>query len=121
MSIIKVKDWMFDEIYSRGYRHKNTSHCRINWKDTDVCADIRCFKCNTLNQHYDGPYFFFWKCQTCGTHYAVDKNITLIELTEEQVTKIGEQKFHTTNPHVDFWIDQDAIKMVQKGEDDKDG
>lgn len=111
MAVIKVVDWMSKDVYSKGFRHGNKSHCKVNWAKTNVCAEVRCFKCGRLNQHYDGPYFFFFKCE-CGAHYAVDRNIAMIELTPEQIERVGEKRFHETNPHVDFWIDQDAIKMV---------
>lgn len=54
----------------------------IQWKGTDVCIDLLCV-CGA-NDHFDGEFFYFFKCRKCGRKYSVGARIVLKELTTEQ-------------------------------------
>lgn len=56
-------------------------HGWIQWKGTDVCADIYC-KCGH-HSHVDSDFMYHVKCPKCGTVYMCNGHIELIELEEE--------------------------------------
>lgn len=82
--VYKIEDAIFDDL-SAG------SFAWIQWKGTNVCMDVHCKKCEAeLNWfgHLDADFAYFIKC-ACGTVYAVDGHVTLIELTPEEVASMG--------------------------------
>jgi hypothetical protein len=58
----------------------------IQWKGTNVCVDLHCH-CGA-SFHFDGEFFYHWRCTCCGAVYAVGQNIKLIPLTPEQITYV---------------------------------
>jgi hypothetical protein len=52
-------------------------HAWIQWKGTDVCADLHC-ECG-WSGHFDGDFMYFFRCPACeqvwevGTHVALYK------------------------------------------------
>lgn len=57
-------------------------HASIQWKGTNVCADVRC-PCGS-NCHVDAEFFFNYECPDCHKRYAVGTYVKLIELTADQ-------------------------------------
>lgn len=58
-------------------------HAWIQWKGTDVCADIHC-QCGS-NLHFDGTFMYFIKCPDCGQHWEVGTHVPIYPVTEESV------------------------------------
>lgn len=73
---------------------ENEPHGWIQWKGTDVCADLYCI-CG-FHGHVDGDFFYGYECKKCGQKYGVGMNIKLIPLTEKEAVELG----HT------FYIDE---------------
>lgn len=55
---------------------------RIQWKGTEVCIDLHC-PCGHLG-HYDGEFFYFYRCPKCKKAYRVDDYVELSPLTPEE-------------------------------------
>lgn len=55
----------------------------IQWKGTNVCADIRC-PCGAL-AHVDADFAYSIRCGGCGALYGMDPHITLVPLEEADV------------------------------------
>lgn len=72
-----------NEIYSQDRELDDKPHGSIQWQGTDVCIDLYC-ECG-FQGHFDGFFFFYFKCPQCGTKYAVGQSIKLIKLTKEQI------------------------------------
>lgn len=62
-------------------RFKELPHGWVQWKGTDVCMDVHC-KCGHLF-HIDAEFAYAVKCPACGTPYACNGHIELIELETE--------------------------------------
>ncbi len=58
----------------------------IQWKGTDACVDLHC-ACGA-HGHVDAEFFYHYKCTACGRRYALGCHVPLIELTDEQATRI---------------------------------
>ena len=56
----------------------------IQWKGTRVCIDLHC-SCGAL-LHWDGDFFYAFKCPHCNRHYEIGSHIAIHELTEAEVT-----------------------------------
>jgi hypothetical protein len=86
-----MKDYseFHEPVYSQD-NPKGESHGWIQWKGTDVCVDLHC-KCGH-HGHYDGDFFYYYKCPKCGERYAVGQNIKLIELTAEQAAYVESER-----------------------------
>ena len=54
-----------------------TPHVWIQWKGTDVCADIHC-SCGELS-HFDGDFMYFIRCPYCQKVWEVGTHIRLYE------------------------------------------
>jgi hypothetical protein len=54
-------------------------HAWIQWKGTDVCADIHC-SCGT-HSHFDGDFMYFVRCPQCQKVWEVGTHVTLHEPT----------------------------------------
>jgi hypothetical protein len=67
--------WELQEMY------EGKPHGGVQWKGTDVCMDIHC-KCG-CHSHIDASFAYNVKCPNCGTVYACNGHIELIELEEE--------------------------------------
>lgn len=50
-------------------------HAWIQWKGTNVCADIHC-ECGHLS-HYDGDFMYFIRCPNCRRIWEVGSHIAL--------------------------------------------
>lgn len=70
-----------EPVYSQD-NPRGDAHGWIQWKGTSVCMDMHC-KCGH-HGHYDGEFFYYYKCPNCGAKYAVGQNVKLIELSDEQ-------------------------------------
>ena len=62
-------------------KYEDRPHGRLQWKGTDVCMDAIC-KCGAV-WHIDGYFMDHWKCRDCGTVYACNQHIEMIEIEEE--------------------------------------
>lgn len=60
-----------------GPAFKGKPHAWIQWKGTDVCADIRC-ACGE-SSHFDGDFMYFIRCPYCQKIWEVGTFITLHE------------------------------------------
>ncbi len=70
-----------EAIYSQDFPDDGP-HGWIQWKGTDVCIDLHC-DCGH-HGHFDGDFFYFFRCPKCQKAYAVGCNVKLIPLTNEQ-------------------------------------
>jgi hypothetical protein len=63
-------------------------HVWIQWKGTDVCADIYC-ACGH-HMHFDGDFMYFVKCAECSRVWEVGTHVRLYEVwpNEERVTMV---------------------------------
>lgn len=52
-------------------------HLWIQWKGTDLCADVHC-ACGELS-HFDGDFCYFLRCPCCGHVWEVGTHVTLHE------------------------------------------
>lgn len=90
---MKNTTFLYDEIYKHDFKpDEKDAYGFIQWKGTDVCMDIKC-KCG-YGGHYDGDFFYHYKCPKCGRKYAIGQHVKLIELTKRQ-TEQGEFEFKT--------------------------
>lgn len=69
------------EAFTLEEKYDGKPHGWVQWKGTDVCMDIHC-KCGH-HSHLDGDFAYSVKCPKCGTSYACNGHIELIELEEE--------------------------------------
>ena len=65
-------------------------HVWVQWKGTDVCCDIWC-PCGGKNElsnvptgHFDGEFFYFFRCPHCGQHWEVGTHVAIYPVTKEQ-------------------------------------
>jgi len=70
----------------------STPHLFVQWKGTDVCADVSC-QCGYLG-HVDVDFFYFYQCPACGQKYEIGHFVKIFPITEEEA-KIVEHNFHT--------------------------
>jgi len=75
----------YDAVYSQD-NPKSPSNGWIQWKGTNVCIDLHCVCGN--DSHFDGEFFYFYKCPKCGAKYAVGQNVKLIPLTQDQILEV---------------------------------
>lgn len=59
-------------------------HGWIQWKGTEVCIDLHC-KCGYLG-HFDGYFFFYYRCPKCQQVYSVGQNVILHPLTDKEAS-----------------------------------
>lgn len=53
----------------------------IQWKGTNVCADIHC-ACGA-QIHFDGGFMYAVKCPHCGAEWAVEPFVRLVENNDD--------------------------------------
>lgn len=85
-----IKTWSADV----GERDKTVpeegeGHAWIQWKGTDVCADVRC-RCGT-QCHVDTMFLYFYKCSACRVVFAVGMTVRLYPVSDEVATEHGER------------------------------
>ena len=69
----------YDRIYAAHEATLAGKACaRIQWKGTDVCADVHC-SCGK-HSHLDGDFAYFVKCPHCGKVWAMAQSISLLEV-----------------------------------------
>ena len=61
---------------------KDKPHICVQWKGTDVCCDIHCV-CGG-GGHFDGEFFYFFKCPDCGRYWEVGTHVAIYETTKER-------------------------------------
>jgi hypothetical protein len=71
----------YDAVYSQDHPSVD-SHGWIQWKGTDVCMDIKC-RCGHAG-HVDTDFFYYYRCPSCGTVFAIGQVVKLIPLTDDQ-------------------------------------
>lgn len=59
----------------------------IQWKGTDVCADIYC-ECGEQT-HLDDDFAYYVKCGACGRVYRMCASVILMPVTIEEVEAEG--------------------------------
>lgn len=60
-------------------------HIWVQWKGTEVCCDIRC-SCGGTS-HFDGDFFYFFRCPHCQRHWEVGTHVSIYEVTKERAGK----------------------------------
>lgn len=76
----------FEEFYSQ----PQGPHAFIQYKGTDICADLHC-ACGA-HLHADGYFCYRFQCPHCKRQYKLDIYIPLIEMTPEE---IATEKYHS--------------------------
>lgn len=56
----------------------------IQWKGTDVCADVWCPECGATS-HIDGYFFYGFKCFACKSTFKVGQSVTLTKCNEDEL------------------------------------
>ena len=54
------------------------THAFIQWKGTDVCADVKCVCGRSV--HIDGEFFYTYACLECGRTYVVNPYVEMFEV-----------------------------------------
>lgn len=62
---------------------KGKPHIWIQWKGTEVCCDVHC-DCGAF-LHFDGDFFYFFKCKECGQNWEVGTHMPIYKVTPERV------------------------------------
>jgi hypothetical protein len=79
------------DLYKKVYSDKTTPpYAWIQWKNTDVCADIHC-SCGELS-HIDAHCAYYVKCSYCGQIYGLCGDIKLITITQKDFDESGAHK-----------------------------
>lgn len=60
----------------------------VQWKGTDVCADIHCL-CGVMS-HIDAEFAYYVQCPSCRRIYFLNGHIELVELTHEESQSVQE-------------------------------
>jgi hypothetical protein len=55
-------------------------HIWLQWKGTNVCCDIHCL-CG-WHGHFDGLFFYFFRCPSCGKVYEVGSHVSIYQLAD---------------------------------------
>ncbi len=66
------------QAWDRSEKYDGKPHAWLQWKGTEVCADIRC-KCGHQS-HFDGGFMYNVRCPECRTVYFVNGHVQLIEI-----------------------------------------
>ena len=61
---------------------ESETHGWIQWKGTEVCADMHC-ECG-YHGHIDGMFAYCYECPNCGIRYQLNGHIKLHKLTKEE-------------------------------------
>jgi len=56
--------------------HPEAPYAFIQWKGTNVCADVHCVCGNSA--HFDVDFFYAVKCAACGAVYDVEPFVRLV-------------------------------------------
>ena len=72
---------MTHHIFSK-FKTPEGAHAFIQWKGTDVCADLHC-ACG-LHAHVDNSFTYFARCSGCGRKYALEPYVRLVELNDAE-------------------------------------
>lgn len=62
-------------------------HIFIQWKGTDVCADIHC-SCGE-HGHIDDDFMYYVRCPKCGTTFEVGCHVALRPVSPETLGAEG--------------------------------
>jgi phage terminase large subunit GpA-like protein len=86
------------DLYKKIYADKATPpYAWIQWKGTDVCADIHC-SCGKLS-HIDANCAYYVKCPHCDQIYGLCGDIKLIPITQQEFEQSGAHKSTLIVPH----------------------
>ncbi len=69
-------------------------HGWIQWKGTNVCADIHC-ACG-YHSHIDAEFAYYVRCPNCGQNYAMGTYVMLVPLDPEDLD--GHEDFIIADP-----------------------
>lgn len=75
---------LYDKIYANKAK---PPYAWIQWKGTDVCADIHC-SCGHMS-HIDASFAYYVKCPKCGQHYGLCGDIKLVPVSEDELRDDG--------------------------------
>lgn len=64
------------------FRKSTDSYAWIQFKGTDLCADMHCSKCGE-SDHFDGDFCYYWECPNCGQIYELNGHVELIPRNRE--------------------------------------
>jgi hypothetical protein len=68
-------------------RFAGKPHAWIQWKGTDVCADLYC-QCGWQG-HHDGDFLYYFQCPACRQVWEMGTHITLYPVTTEELRDRG--------------------------------
>ena len=74
-------------------------HAWIQWKGTNVCADVYC-SCG-YRGHIDDDFTYSVKCGRCGAIWGMDPNVTLVALDPADVEGECEPRLVEDDPEDD--------------------
>ena len=57
-------------------------HIWVQWKGTDLCADVHC-ACGAFS-HFDGDFFYYFQCPACQQYWEVGTHVAIYPVTAEQ-------------------------------------
>ena len=81
------------------FRKPQKPYAFIQWKGTDVCADIHC-QCGFFG-HFDGDFLYFWECPRCKEVYEMGCYVQLAPVAREELRarKISDVAIKTSEDH----------------------
>lgn len=86
VGVVTMRDRHWDDtwekVHSQDRDDDGTPGGRIQWKGTHVCIDVWC-ECGH-SEHYDGMFFYRWRCPECGQRYVVGERIRLLPISAEE-------------------------------------
>ena len=71
---------LYDKIYAD---RPKSPRAWIQWKGTNVCADIHC-SCGHMS-HIDADFAYYVQCPECGQHYGMCGDIKLVPVSLEEL------------------------------------
>ncbi len=72
--------------YEQLFPTQERPHGWVQWKGTQACIDLLC-ACG-VHGHLDEDFLYHVKCSVCGAVYALDGQIRLVKLNEEEIADL---------------------------------
>lgn len=61
---------------------KGKPHFWIQWKNTNICGEVRC-ECG-YDGRFEGRFFYFFRCPDCGKVWEVGTHVAIYEVTDDR-------------------------------------
>jgi len=108
--IIMKKAKTRNETWDLQEKYEGRPHGWVQWKNTTVDMDIHC-KCGVVT-HIIGEFVYSLECPACGTKYACNGHIELIEF--EEFTEDERNTSHHIDYDNQYMIEQHINDYVYK-------